>query len=185
VGVLADSDLAAVFGPAEQSALAELGPQHAGAALLRYAELRYRGQEHTLEVPVPASVVEAGAVAGGEPRELRDAFEQRCLETYSFRLDAPLEIVSVRVTATAPVAGQVRWDAGTGGAEDGQAGSRLVDLDPYGEPAQVPVLPRDQVGADPVTGPCVIEEVAATTLVLPGQQVSADELGNLVIEEQS
>jgi N-methylhydantoinase A len=49
----------------------------------------------------------------------------------------------------------------------------------------VPVLARGMVGAEPVTGPCVIEEVAATTLVLPGQRVSADELGNLVIEEQS
>ena len=48
------------------------------------------------------------------------------------------------------------------------------------------MLGRDMVtGTDPIAGPCVIEEVAATTLVLPGQAVSADELGNLVIEEQA
>jgi hypothetical protein len=32
-------------------------------------------------------------------------------------------------------------------------------------------------------GPCVIEEAASTTLVLPGQTVTRDAIGNLVIEE--
>jgi N-methylhydantoinase A len=200
VGPLHATDLAAAFAPAERSALAELGPQHEGATLLRYAELRYRGQEHTLEVPVPAGSLAPsggppGAAPTGEPAVLRDAFERRCLEVYSFRLDAPLEIVSVRVTATAPVTGEVHWGqvtepvrpgAGAGQPGAGQAGPRVVDLDPYDEPREVPVLGRDMVtGTDPISGPCVIEEVAATTLVLPGQAVSADELGNLVIEEQA
>ncbi|HEX3492745.1 MAG TPA: hydantoinase/oxoprolinase family protein [Streptosporangiaceae bacterium] len=176
IGPLDAIDLAAAFAPAEQAARAELGPPGQGATLLRYAELRYRGQEHTLEIPVSSF----------DLTPLQDAFAQRCLEAYSFRLDSPLEIVSVRVSATAPVAGEVHW--GHGGparpAPGGQKGSRLVDLDPYGEPREVPVLGRDLLGADPVSGPCVIEEVAATTLVLPGQAVSADELGNLLIEEQ-
>jgi hypothetical protein len=46
------------------------------------------------------------------------------------------------------------------------------------------VLNRAELGRRRIGGPCVIEEVAATTLVLPGQAVSRDELGNLVIEEQ-
>jgi len=36
-----------------------------------------------------------------------------------------------------------------------------------------------------VSGPCVIEEPAATTLVLPGQAVHRDDLGNLLIEERA
>jgi len=176
IGPLDAIDLAAAFAPAEQAARAELGPQGQEATLLRYAELRYRGQEHTLEIPVSSF----------DLTRLQDAFAQRCLEAYSFRLDSPLEIVSVRVTATAPVAGEVHWGqpAPDQRAQD-QSASRVVDLDPYDEPREVQVLGRDLVGADPVSGPCVIEEVAATTLVLPGQAVSADELGNLLIEEQS
>jgi N-methylhydantoinase A len=175
IGPLDAIDLAAVFAPAEQAARAELGPHGQAATLLRHAELRYRGQEHTLEVPVQLDDLAA----------LRAAFERRCLEAYSFRLDSPLEIVSVRVTATAPVAGEVHWGQPVPDqrAQD-QSASRVVDLDPYDEPREVQVLGRDLVGADPVSGPCVIEEVAATTLVLPGQAVSADELGNLLIEEQ-
>ncbi|MGH3395758.1 MAG: hypothetical protein ACRDPO_13820, partial [Streptosporangiaceae bacterium] len=191
VGPLHATDLAAAFAPAERSALAELGPQQQGATLLRYAELRYRGQEHTLEVPVPAESLAPsggppGAAPTGESAALRDAFERRCLEVYSFRLDAPLEIVSVRVTATAPVTGEVHWGEVTGAGQAAQPGSREVDLDPYDVPREVPVLGRDMVtGPNPISGPCVIEEVAATTLVLQGQAVFADELGNLVIEEQA
>ena len=36
-----------------------------------------------------------------------------------------------------------------------------------------------------LAGPCVVEEPAATTLVLPGQAVYRDEMGNLVIEEEA
>ena len=184
VGPLSGTSLAAAFVPAERSARAELAQSADGAVIARYAELRYRGQEHTLEVPVPEAVL--GEI-GREPEALRDAFERRCIQTYSFRLDAPLEIVSVRVTVTAPVSGEMRW--GETGHADGRAAPahrtavRLVDLDPYGEPAEVLVLNRAELDTRRITGPCVIEEVAATTLVLPGQAASRDELGNLVIEE--
>ena len=184
VGPLSGISLAAAFAPAERSARAELAPQADAAVIARYAELRYRGQEHALEVPVPEDAL---GEAGGEPQALRDAFERRCLETYSFRLDAPLEIVSVRVAATAPLAAEMRWGE-TASADElpapgHRAASRLVDLDPYGEPAEAAVLSRADLDARRISGPCVVEEVAATTLVLPGQAVSRDELGNLVIEE--
>src|SRR5262249_58417965 len=52
VGPLGRADLAGGFAPAERAALAELGPCAQGAAVARYAEFRYQGQEHTLEVPV-------------------------------------------------------------------------------------------------------------------------------------
>jgi N-methylhydantoinase A/oxoprolinase/acetone carboxylase beta subunit len=34
-----------------------------------------------------------------------------------------------------------------------------------------------------VSGPCIVEEPASTALVLPGQTVRRDAIGNLVIEE--
>ena len=80
------TDLPAAFAAVEDAALAELGERRgaATAEIARYAELRYAGQEHTLEVPVP----DPSALG-----EMRAAFERRCLESYSFRLDAPLEVV--------------------------------------------------------------------------------------------
>jgi N-methylhydantoinase A len=188
VGPLDGLDLSRAFAPAERAALAELGatggpgelaPQ---AVLARYAELRYRGQEHTIEVPVPDP-------AGREPGllgRLAAAFEQRCQQAYSFSLDAPLEIVSLRVAATAPSGTQARWAGDDADGLAPPARSRLVDLDPYGALAEIPVLGRrDLAGQAGVSGPCVIEEAAATTLVLPGQAACRDDMGNLVIEERA
>ena len=176
VGPLSGVDLASAFAPAARAALAELGPQAQGAELARYAELRYQGQEHTLEVPVGSP---------GETGELSRAFERRCLEAYSFRLDAPLEVVSVRVTATAPISAAAPW-GGDDHAAAPPSPSRLVDFDTHGGLLRVPVISRpDLAGHGWVRGPCVIEEPAATTLVLPGQAARRDEAGNLIIEEQA
>jgi N-methylhydantoinase A len=177
LGPLDRTDLAAAFADVEHAALAELGqgPGTSGAELARYAELRYAGQEHTLEVPVqdPAALA-----------EIRSAFERRCEEAYSFRLDAPLEVVSLRASAVVPPA-DISWSDRSEPGAAPPASTRVVDLDPYGAPRPVPVLIRAELTGNRWTpGPCVIEEPAATALVLPGQAARADEGGNLVIEER-
>jgi N-methylhydantoinase A len=172
VGPLESTDLTAAFAGVEAAALAELGGRAVQTA--RYAELRYAGQEHTLEVPVP------------DPRALdgiRAAFERRCLDSYSFRLDAPLEVVALRVSASEP-APAISWTDQSDPGPRPPAATRLVDLDPYGGAQEVPVLTRAELaGGQPAGGPCVIEEPAATTLVLPGQTARQDEAGNLILEE--
>lgn len=175
LGPLDQVDLAAAFAGVEQAARAELGEVPGRPEIARYAELRYVGQEHTLEVPVPVP----GALA-----DIAAAFEQRCLQSYSFRLDAPLEVVSLRVSATGPAA-DISWTDHGGASGEPPTRTRLVDLDPYGDPQKIPVLQRAELaGAGWVSGPCVIEEPAATTLVLPGQAAHQDDAGNLVIEER-
>ncbi len=184
IGPLDKIDLAAAFVPVEEAALAELGERRDTGVLeiARYAELRYTGQEHTLEVPVAA------------PTALDDisaAFEQRCLDSYSFRLDAPLEVVSLRVSAIEPST-EISWTDQSSPGPQPPARTRLVDLDPYGAQQEIPVLVRAELAdlaarTDQhwVAGPCVIEEPAATTLVLPGQVARQDEAGNLILEERS
>jgi N-methylhydantoinase A len=173
LGPLEAIDLAAEFAPVEEAARAELGEDSdATAGISRYAELRYAGQEHTLEVPVPDPAKQA---------DIRAAFERRCLDSYSFRLDSPLEVVSLRVSAINPVA-EISWADSPDPGSVPPAQTRLVDLDPYGAPLEVPVLTRAEL-AGHLAGPCVIEEPAATTLVLPGQVAWSDEAGNLIIEE--
>jgi N-methylhydantoinase A len=182
VGPLGGTDLDAAFARAQDAATAELGEQAGGQpGLTRYAELRYQGQEHTLEVAIPAETDVASAAGRAE---LRSAFDRRCLEAYAFQLDVPLEVVAVRVSAVAPTPA-VQWSGSDADGADGPVSdSRLVDLDIHGGVAQVPVIGRPELaGAGRLAGPCVVEEPAATTLVLPGQAVCCDELGNLVIEE--
>jgi N-methylhydantoinase A len=188
VGPLDDTDLDAAFARAQDAAIGELGAR--GAELARYAELRYQGQEHTLELAIPAGTDLSGAAGRAE---LRSAFDLRCLEAYAFRLDVPLEVVAVRVSVVAPMPA-VQWSGGDGdeaagtpqaaGAADPAGSSRLVDLDIHGGVARVPVIGRSELtGVRRLAGPCVVEEQAATTLVLPGQAAYCDEMGNLVIAE--
>jgi N-methylhydantoinase A len=179
VGPLEKTDLPSAFGQVEAAALAELGggdgTGEATIEITRYAELRYAGQEHTLEVAVP----DPAALD-----DIRAAFEQRCLENYSFRLDAPLEVVSLRVSAIEPTA-EISWTDQTSPGSRPPARTRLVDLDPYGGRQEIPILIRAELaGQGWVAGPRIIEEAAATTLVLPGQAASQDVAGNLIIEER-
>jgi N-methylhydantoinase A len=180
VGPLASTGLSGPFEQAEHDARAELAAPGAAAEITRYAELRYRGQEHTLEVPVPAP----DATAGWQ-QEVRATFDQRCREVYAFSLDVPLEVIAIRVSASAPAGEPVSWlsdDDGDGGPS---RSVREVDLDPFGVTTLVPAIGRAELaGAGWVPGPCVVEESAATTLVLPGQAICRDELGNLIIEER-
>jgi N-methylhydantoinase A len=184
VGPLDETDLDAAFSRAKDAATAELGAQAAGQpGLTRYAELRYQGQEHTLEVAIPAETELSGAAGRAE---LRSSFDRRCLEAYAFRLDVPLEVVAVRVSAVAPMPA-VQWAGGDAAGGAGPAdSSRLVDLDIHGGVTRVPVIGRSELaGGGRLAGPCVVEEQAATTLVLPGQAAYCDEMGNLVIEEDA
>jgi N-methylhydantoinase A len=175
-GRLGGAGLARAFAAAEQDALAELGPQGRGAVIARYAELRYQGQEHTLEIPVP----DPAAVG-----QIRQDFSRRCQQAYSFCLDAPLEVVSVRVSASAPLGPAVSWGEQATGESGPSSRSRMVDLHPYGDLLRIPVIARSALpGKGWVSGPCVVEETAATTLVLPGQALRQDGLGNLVIAER-
>jgi N-methylhydantoinase A len=180
VGPLGQADLAVALAQAQQAALAELGPELREAQISRYAELRYAGQEHTLEVQLPDG---AGLTDPAWLAQVRYGFERRCLEAYAFRLDVPLEVVSVRVSAVAPMPA-VTW-TGDDATTPGPPGSvRRVDFDTHGGVMDAPVIGRGELGTQ-ADGPCVVEEPAATTLVLPGQAVSRDELGNLVIEERA
>jgi N-methylhydantoinase A len=175
IGHLAEVDLEGLFLRVQADAQRELGIE--GAFASYYLELRYQGQEHTLEVPVARS--------GDLRAQLHEAFNERSLREYAFTLDAPLEIVSCRVELTVP-ATPIPWTP-----DDGDQGpvrertERLVDFDQYGGVQPATILDRRalQVG-EVVAGPAIVEETASTTLVLAGQTVTCDDRFNLVMREQ-
>lgn len=177
-------DLAALspaFSELEQGAKRELDRAGDRVHVDRFVELRYQGQEHTLEVPV-----EPDAVSPAAARRVRDAFDQRSWEAYALTLAVPVETVAVRVSVTAPI-GKVTWPTETvPGVGSPPAPVRRVDFDQHGGVLEAPVIERWKLAAQgSMRGPCIVEEAASTTLVLPGQVVASDDLGNLVIEEAS
>jgi N-methylhydantoinase A len=173
VGAVADLPFELVFGSLSAQVLAEVG---GSGTVSRFLRLRYQGQEHTLEVPVPDGPVDLAA--------LHASFERASVEAYSFRLDGPLEVVSARVSASAPLA-PVTWaDDAESARESLPSSVRTVDFDTHGGVMQAAVVSRSSVQGW-LPGPCLVEEPAATTLVLPGQAVSRDDFGNLIIEESA
>lgn len=174
VGPLASTDIAALLQRVERDAQAELSEP--ATSVQRYLELRYQGQEHTLEIPVPAT----GDLLAG----LVEEFNHRSEREYAFSLDAPLEVVAARVElAVQGIA--VPWVADDNDdVPRHPTGTRVVDFDRHGGLLESVVRDRRSLTVgEVVAGPCVIEEAASTTLVLPGQTVRRDEHGNLVLEE--
>jgi len=139
----------------------------------RFADMRYAGQEHTVTVPV----------SNGDTAGLERRFHELHEQLYAFRLTSPIEFVNFRLTGLGAVRkpNPVRMRAG-GKAEAALKGARDVDFDRLGR-QEARVYDRARLGAGAeLEGPAVVEEPAATTVVLPGQRLRVDEYGNLIVE---
>ena len=65
---------------------------------LRYGNLRYENQEHSVEVLLPEGTIDGAAQA-----ELADTFHRAYEHEYTYRLAAPIEFVSLHLVAVAEV----------------------------------------------------------------------------------
>jgi N-methylhydantoinase A len=175
-----DYDLAAVgavYAELERQAQAWLAAEAvppAGRRVTRLADLRYRHQGFELTVPWPERHL---AIA-----PLLARFHERHRQLYTYALaEAPVEIVTLRVAA----AGRVRrfrlpsLERRT--PARGRPSRRRVFFAGTGWKT-CPCVERDQLGAGAVvTGPAVVEQLDATTVVPPGRRATVDRAGNLVI----
>lgn len=177
VSPLDPASLATLFAELEKEAEAALEEAAGGLEVQRFAQIRYVGQEHTLEVPLGSGPVDEDLLA-----RLRADFDRRSEEAYAFSLAVPVEMVAGRVSVAAPAA-PVEWEA-SAPASGHSFEPRRVDCDVHGGVVTAEVRERSALEEDEVLlGPCIVEEQASTTLVLPGQRVTKDHLGNLIVEE--
>ncbi len=176
VGTLAPALLAPLLDELQAEATDELGGDGV-VEVERFAQLRYAGQEHTLEVPIPEGEVDDRATT-----TIREAFDRASEEAYAFSLDQPVQLVAARVAVRLPTP-PFTWRVDEPVPEhDLQA--REVDLDEHGGVQAVPARHRGTMDrGEPILGPVIVEEAASTTLVLPGQMVTRDGTGNLLVEE--
>ena len=175
-----DYDLAAVgavYAELERQAqawlAAEAVPPNA-RRVTRLADLRYRHQGFELTVPWP----ERGLAI--EPLLAR--FHERHRQLYTYALpEAPVEIVTLRVAA----AGRVRRFRIPSLERRGPARARPSHRRVFFAGAgwkTCPCVERDQLGAGAVvTGPAIVEQLDATTVIPPGQRATVDRAGDLVI----
>ncbi|MBE0690881.1 MAG: hydantoinase/oxoprolinase family protein, partial [Anaerolineae bacterium] len=163
---------------AEQEIMAE-GIAPDAIVLQRHADMRYLGQEHTVKVKLPGGTITEVALA-----EISARFHALHEQTYTFRLDTPVELVNYHVTAFGRVQTPdiKRVDATGRSMEAARKGTRRVNFDELGF-HEAAIYERDllPVGAA-LRGPAVIEEPSSTTVVFPDQVLTRDEYGFLHIE---
>ena len=150
-------------------------------------DLRYVGQHAPLNLEVaPCSVVptETSRVLAPDEEAVRAAFEARHAREFGFmQPGGSIEVAAVRMIATAPLGRTELGSRITPDAELQSVEHRRVWVGPSDGWQQVPVFDGDRLPAGAsLTGPALIEDTAATTLVGTGDHVSVDDAGNLHIE---
>jgi 5-oxoprolinase (ATP-hydrolysing)/N-methylhydantoinase A len=154
------------------------GAPAAAVRTSRRAEMRYTGQFHDIEVPLPDRLHPGGAPA------IRKRFDAEYARLFGMALDGyPVHVVNWRVLVSAPGA-QVDLRGSSDGSTSAPAlkGSRPIYLPDRLAFGDVPVYARQRlVVGSAIGGPAVIEEAEATTLLWSGDHVTVDAQRNLII----
>ncbi len=142
----------------------------------RSADMRYAGQEHTVNVPIPKD---------DAMDEIQRCFHDLHEQLYTFRLPAPIEFVNFRVAGFGAVRKpELARVPANGDASSALKGVRDVDFDELGR-REARIYERSQLGAGAeLEGPAVVEEPAASTVVFPDQRLRVDEYGSLIIDTE-
>jgi N-methylhydantoinase A/oxoprolinase/acetone carboxylase beta subunit len=176
---LAD-DFAAMQADLEAQVTAD-GIAVAAAAFSRAADLRYLGQGYELRVAVPDGRLSDGLLA-----EMVANFHARHAAEYGHAFAAkPVEVVNVRLTATAPHDKLAAVPAPAGGALEAALVRRApcVFRTAGGlREFETPRYERERLPIDtPIPGPVIVLQTDSTTVVPPGATLIALRDGNLLI----
>jgi len=176
------AELADAFAALETSAVETLTEEGAGKqqiVLRRFLDMRYRGQEYTLPVPLTEdlqSITDFGPI--------RSRFDQLHQEHYGHSApNEPVMMVNLRLSALGRFENQLPTTLSSHGSNSGKQGERRVIFDHGQQSLICPIFLRDglKVG-DRLNGPAVIEELGATILLYPGDKMQVNEFGHLVID---
>jgi N-methylhydantoinase A len=145
---------------------------------LRYGKFRYQNQEHTTEV-----LIASGEVTDGRLAEIEAAFHETYEREYTYRLEAPVEMVGIHLVASAEVGKLTMRKRETTGApaEAALKGHRDVD---YALEGVHKAAIYDGTKLEPgmsFAGPAIVEDPGTTVVVHPGNRVEIDGYGNIHI----
>jgi len=170
-----------VFADAEKQALDTFtseGIDASSVSFTRYGKFRYQNQEHTTEVLLSASTITDAALS-----TIADNFHDTYEREFTYRLDAPVELVGIHLVATAEVGKlTMQPEAVTEQpVSDAIKGDRMVDFALEGK-HKATVYNGDLLAPGMAfNGPAVIEDAGTTTVVHPHNQVEIDAYRNIHI----
>lgn len=172
------AEMIALFEQMEQQAAAALRTEigKVDAQFERQAEMRFRGQRHSMKTPIGQA---------STPEAIRSVFEQ----TYHQRFGhvskgAPVELVSLVLTTSAGLdrPGPMQLRPTLPSSPPTTSDTRMVYFGERSARLPTPVLKRAEL---PIgfsgRGPAVIEEYGSTTVIGPDDAYSIGELGEIRI----
>ena len=175
--------LSALMEEAAERARAQFAAESIAAErvqLTTFLKCRYQNQEHAVEAPLAYGPIGSAAV-----EDLVSRFHSLYEREYTYRLDAPVEVVGLHLVASAEVGKLRLTPAPTTGASLASArkGRRLVDYALEGvHEADIYDGERLEPGMR-FAGPAVVEEAGSTVVVHPAQTAALDAYGNILIEK--
>jgi N-methylhydantoinase A len=160
-----------------RAVFADEGIAEQDVIFVRTADMRYLGQEHTVNVPIAQ-----GELSEAQRSQIEDKFHELHEQLYTFRQTSPIEIVNLHLTGFGLVhKPELQKVASNVDIQQAYKGMRLVNFDDLGS-HETMIYERERLGAGALLeGPAIIEEAAASTLVLPQQKLRVDAFGNLII----
>jgi len=174
--IVLPADLETVLERLEDEARALL-PAEAKPEVSRFADMRYSGQDHALEVTLPVTAIDEDAIA-----QAADGFVAQYYDLYGkIDDDNPIEIASVRVVLTEHGAKlNLPAPAATSPAA-AVSHRRMIEGD--GSAVDAPVFRRGALAAGQIIeGPALIEERESTTVLGRGDRLTVDAMGALIID---
>jgi len=158
------------FAELETRGIAEFASEGLTGTAIRSADLRYAGQGYEINVPAGPEML----------AEFHDAHRKRYGHADENRR---IEVVNIRVrmiAASEPI-DFPRRSPGTSGSEHSVLKKKRVMFGD--EWMETPLLDRSRlVPGNTFTGPAIVHEYSATTVVPPGCQARVDSLSNLIID---
>ena len=144
----------------------------------RFGKFRYQNQEHTTEVELGGDQISPERIP-----VIRDRFHSEYEREYTYRLDAPVELVGVHVVATAKVGKmEMTQRPRTGNlAHIARKAARTVD---YALEGRHEAAVYDGATLEPgmqLNGPAIIEDSGSTIVMHPGNLAEIDGFGNVVL----
>ena len=173
-------EIADAFAALENSAthtLAEEGAKPEQINLRRFLDMRYRGQEYTLPVPLTEDLR-----AVTDFSALRARFDQLHQEHYGHSaLKEPVMMVNLRLSASGKFDKKLPLATTSRPEDRSERGRRRIIFE--NAPVECPIYLRSGLNAgDRLDGPAAIEELGATILLYPGDRMQVNEFGHLVID---
>ena len=164
---------------AGRSAIAASSVKPHQIAVKRALDMRYVGQEHAVTVELPMRIFQKHDRAA-----IKRHFDHDHMQRYG--TSAPnesAEIVSLRVTVAGlmkkPPLDKIK-KGGSAPPKSAAAGKRKVWFDGRFHNAAT-YRRAELLAANRISGPALIEEHASTTVLMPGDQMTVDPYGNMII----